>query len=315
MTSAKSVKCRHFGGSYNCTGYEETKNGSFVIFILKIFLIKTIIFNAKHNTMTESKNNGNNKTKNKIIKTFLHTAYDLLIFLCANSSNPLASHINRIIQTVYKAPSAQKCLSPSQTNKNTGINGHKTSPNNKIHANLSEPKPNKILKSTEPKTQHSKSEFTKQELHKWLNNTYQPTHFLTVQLPENWKSNNANNAKSHLRMIMKIFEKNLLGHHWNKKHLPFIAFSELGDSEEWHYHILLNQKQFTEDELQTAISKTVRKLQLSDYCLQLNQIEDHLENTENYCLKELKIYFYGHFDSDRIILSAELFQLPYKPVQ
>lgn len=265
--------------------------------------------------MTESYNNETTKTKNNILKTFLQTAYDLLILLCVNSSNPLTSHINRIIQTVYKTPSARKCLSPSRTNKNTAINEHKTSLNNKISTNLSKPKPNKILKSTEQKTQHSKSEFTKQELHKWLNHTYQPTHFLTVQLPENWKSNNANNAKSHLRMIMKIFEKNLLGHHWNRKHLPFIAFAELGESEEWHYHILLNQKQFAEDDLQTAISQTVKKLKLSDYCLQLDQIDNHLESAENYCLKELKVYFYGHFDSDRIILSAELFQLPYKLIQ
>lgn len=85
--------------------------------------------------------------------------------------------------------------------------------------------------------------------------------------------------------------------------------------QKWHYHILLNQKQFTEDDLQTAISQTVKKLKLSDYCLQLDQIENHLENAENYCIKELKVYFHGHFDSDRIILSAELFQLPYNPIQ
>ncbi len=265
--------------------------------------------------MTKSKNNENNKTKNNILKAFLHTAYNLLVFLFANSTNPLTSHINHIVQTVYKASSARRCLSPSQTNKSTSINRYKTSRNNQINVNLSQSKLNKTTNPKEKKTQHSKSEFTKQELHKWLNNTYQPTHFLTVQLPENWKTNNENNTKSHLRMIMKIFEKNLLGQHWNKKHLPFIAFAELGESEEWHYHILFNQKQFAEDDLQTAISQTVKKLKLSDYCLQLNQIEENLENAENYCLKELKVYFYGHFDSDRIILSAELFQLPYKPVQ
>lgn len=155
---------------------------------------------------------------------------------------------------------------------------------------------------------------TKQKLNNWIADTYRPTHFLTIQLPEHLRTSNYDHSKDQLRMYMKIFEKSLFGKHWNKHHLPFIAFAENGAGPEWHFHILLNRGKFTEQELQNAILKTTIKLKLSFYCLELDLIENHLEEVNSYCTKEMKIYWNNKFDSDRMILSADLFNLPYEKV-
>ncbi len=81
----------------------------------------------------------------------------------------------------------------------------------------------------------------KSEKQDWYQETFKPTHYLTIQLPEHQKTKDEFKSLSHLRMIMKVFEKSLLGRHWNKKHLPFIAFAENNTSPEWHYNILFNQ--------------------------------------------------------------------------
>lgn len=148
-------------------------------------------------------------------------------------------------------------------------------------------------------------------MNNWITGIYQPTHFLTIRLPENWSNANEFSSNSRLRMIMKIFERSLLGKHWNKHHLLFIVFTENGTSDNWHYHILLNQGKFAEQELQNAILKTNIKLGLPGYCLKLNLIKKHLDEVEKYCTKEMKVYFDDRFDSDRIILSHDLFYLPY----
>lgn len=53
------------------------------------------------------------------------------------------------------------------------------------------------------------------------------------------------------------------------------------------------------------------RLELPGYCLKLDLIEKHLDKVEKYCTKEMKVYFDDRFDSDRIILSHDLFYLPY----
>ena len=151
----------------------------------------------------------------------------------------------------------------------------------------------------------------KDALHNWINDTYKPTHFLTIQLPDNLKTSNLDNAKSHLKNIMKAFEKSLI-HNWNRHHLPFIAFAELGLSQQWHFHILLNQGKFTEEELQNAIIKTNWREKLPSYCLDLKPIENNLSLVDFYCSKEMKVYFNNKFDSDRIIISHDLFGLSYE---
>lgn len=219
---------------------------------------------------------------------------------------------NYISETVNKMPFIRKCLKTVNLSQNTSISKPKSAQNIPIANNPSKPIPNKTIDSKSQKTKYLKTEIIKQALNDWITGIYEPTHFLTVQLPENWKSKSADNSKSHLRMIMKIFEKSLFGKHWNKHHLPFIAFAENGAGTDWHYHILLNQSSFTEENLQDAILKTTIKLKLPFYCLELDTIENHLELVNSYCSKEMKVYWNSEFDSDRMILSHDLFYLPYE---
>ena len=204
--------------------------------------------------------------------------------------------------------------------QNTHMNQPKSFRDKRFSPDLSNPILNKYFNTDSQKmdsfvkslfcyTSRLKADNVRKILNEWIGKEYKPTHLFTIQLPENWKSNNADNSRSHLRMIMKIFEKSLLGKHWNKHHLPFVAFAENGTSDDWHYHILLNQSKFTEQELQNAILKTNIKLGLPGYCLELDLIEKHLDKVEKYCTKEIKIYWNGKFDSDRIIFSECLFGL------
>ena len=166
-------------------------------------------------------------------------------------------------------------------------------------------------------------ERVKREYVDFINMTYKPTHFLTVRLPQHWETENLDYATGRLRLIMKIFERCLIKNHWNKHHLPFIATSETGEGIYWHFHILFNQDKYTNEMLNNAIRKTIKSIKgMSDYCLELRPIEEDdihafmqsLNNTDFYCLKEIKINRYGKFDGDRIILSHDLFNLPYQNI-
>lgn len=152
----------------------------------------------------------------------------------------------------------------------------------------------------------------KEELTKWINNTYKPNYLMTIQLPENLKSNNIDYSTNHLQKIMQCFERNLLKRHWNKKHLPFIAFAENGISKDWHFHLLLNSQDFTDIELDIAVLKTILELDLSTYCIRLDKIEDGIAKVESYTLKEIKIKDFSKFDSSKIITSHNLFDISVK---
>ncbi len=158
----------------------------------------------------------------------------------------------------------------------------------------------------------SKLPTVRQDIQDWILKKYQPTHFLSIRLPKNWASENLSNSLKHLQLIMKIFEKKLLGRHWNNHHIPFIVFAEKGVGLEWHYHILFNHGKFTEQDLQNAILSTTGILKLPTYCLDLKPIENQPDTVIAYCIKEMKIYDNNSFDSDRMILSHDLFSLPYK---
>ncbi|MBR1606021.1 MAG: hypothetical protein IJ660_07965, partial [Alphaproteobacteria bacterium] len=129
----------------------------------------------------------------------------------------------------------------------------------------------------------------KRELHKWIEGVYRPTHFLTVQLPEKHKSKSLDNSITHLRNIMIKFERYLLGRHWNRKHLPFIGFAERGLSQEWHFHLLFNHREVTDQELLNAVFDANIRRDLPGYCLELLPIIDDVIRVEGYVTKELYI--------------------------
>ncbi len=155
----------------------------------------------------------------------------------------------------------------------------------------------------------SNSYYLKSVLNDWIEKRYIPAYFLTVRLPEHWETANYFNAKSHLRMMMKVFERSLFGKRWNKHHLAFIAFAEHGAGLGWHYHILLEESNFSERELQRAINQTNRTLRLPAYCLFLEPIINQVDIVKFYSKKEIKVNLNGHFDSDRFIFLHDLFHL------
>jgi len=163
---------------------------------------------------------------------------------------------------VYKLLFIYRWLMSAISIQNIFINKSKSTHNKQIATDISKPIPNPTTESCGQKTRYLQSDDIKSILNNWITGIYQPTHFLTIRLPENWSNTDEFKSNSHLRMIMKIFERSLVGKHWNKHHLPFIVFSENGTSDDWHYHILLNQGKFTEQELQNAILKTNIKLGL-----------------------------------------------------
>ena len=107
---------------------------------------------------------------------------------------------------------------------------------------------------------------------------------------------------------MKAFEKSLMNN-WEHHHLRFIVFAENGISSDWHFHILFNRGRFSEQELQDAIFQAMMRENLPSYCMNLKPIEPKLLNVTYYCMKEIKIYWNGKFDSDHMIFSEDLFNL------
>lgn len=219
--------------------------------------------------------------------------------------------------------STLQCQDTTKHHKNTCTKLSLATPELQNTQNLNKPKPKENTLSRSKKMDSlkntsiydmkgSKSALIKREFNDWMVGVYNPSHFLTIQLPENLKTKNWDISRDYLKQIMIAFEKSLLKRHWNQHHLPFVCFAENGASGEWHYHILLNQGKFTDEELQNAILETIIKQGLPFYTLQLEPIENNNECVHYYCIKEMKVYINGNFDSDRIILSADLFGLPYK---
>ena len=96
----------------------------------------------------------------------------------------------------------------------------------------------------------------KNEIINWLE-TFNHTHFLTIQFHNNIKTDNYDLSKELLRQIMARFEANLIKRNWNKHHLPLIAFAEKGKGVSWHYHILFNSDKYTTHDLKKALDKSL----------------------------------------------------------
>ena len=223
--------------------------------------------------------------------------------------NNVGDFINCMHGIVYTS-FISKCSSNNpSTNQNTSINKPNLTPGKPIDVKVSKPIPIKTTDSWSQKTRLLKKH--KQEIIDWIF-SIQPTHLITVQLPEHIKTHDAYKSREHLRRIMASFENKLLGRHWNKKHLFFIAISELGMSDQWHYHILFNQGNFTIEELDAARFLTLSAQRLPNYSFDLRSLEEHPYYATVYCNKEIHIKDFGKFDSSRIIPSNDLFDIPYK---
>ena len=241
------------------------------------------------------------------------------IFTFGSAGKADVNFINYMNGIVYAGSSIRKCSNPANLSQNTSIKNQKSARGKQIDTKVIKPISNETTESCGQKTDSfvkslfgCKNSLSAGEIRKilneWIGREYQPTHFLTLQLPENKKSADLMTSIRHLKNIMKAFEKSLMNN-WNRHHLRFIAFAENGTSDDWHYHILFNQSKFTEQELQNAILKATIRENLPFYCLKLDKIDENILTVDSYCTKEIKIYWNGKFDSDRIIFSECLFGL------
>lgn len=169
------------------------------------------------------------------------------------------------------------------------------------------------LNQSIPKTKEFKEDFkivwVRKALFDWLETTYHPTVFMTIQLPDHLKTEKTDQSKEYLRRVMSYFERQLLGREWINYHLPFVCFMEQGVSGLWHYHILFNQGKFRPWHLWLALDNTLKRFGWPDYCMHLDIMNADKRRVISYCLKEVKVNINGHFDSDRLIFSDELFKL------
>lgn len=141
--------------------------------------------------------------------------------------------------------------------------------------------------------------------------SFNHTHFLTIQFPNNMKTEDSAVSQDYLRKLMAKFESFLIGRHWNKKHLPFITFAEKGKGLSWHYHLLINSGKYTTNQLQTALDKASHQLNLPTELICLEEITNS-ERLCTYCLKEVSFYQNNKIDTNRIISSSMLFCLENK---
>lgn len=97
----------------------------------------------------------------------------------------------------------------------------------------------------------------------WTKDRYKPTHFISIQLPTNYRSQDEITSLNHFKRIMKNWERQLCGSHWIHHYIPFITFAEnhkgLGC---WHYHILFNQGQYSDSDIINAAIKTCKSQRL-----------------------------------------------------
>lgn len=147
---------------------------------------------------------------------------------------------------------------------------------------------------------------TKQDISKWIFKQY-PSHFLSIQFPMNYRSEKYDVSLDLLRRMMSRFEYHLLkSRYWNKKHIPFIAIAEKGHSINWHFHILIDLKQYDWDYINEVIEKTTSDLKMSN---EIIHIRDFTKIGETYSTKEIYINN-QKVQTDRIIPSNVLFNIP-----
>lgn len=139
---------------------------------------------------------------------------------------------------------------------------------------------------------------------------YNPKYFLTVQLPRNWRQCNLCAAHNGLKLVMKHFQRQLLGPRWNKKTLPFFSIAERNtDGSGWHFHILIYDCRFNIRALQTALNKTVKTMKLTQETFDLKRIRKTPHRAYLYCVKTIRADSKGHYDSGVITTAEALFNI------
>lgn len=141
---------------------------------------------------------------------------------------------------------------------------------------------------------------------------YHPSHFLTVQLPLNWRNGGLEKYNAKLKAVIKRFQKCLRPNHWNKHALPMICIAEKNSWFGWHFHILIYDCKYTTEQLQGALDKTEYDLCLTHQTFELEPITFTPEHLFFYCVKQIKT---EHDIKGRISTTTTIFNIPEKKQQ
>lgn len=141
---------------------------------------------------------------------------------------------------------------------------------------------------------------------------YHPSHFLTVQLPLNWRNGGLEKYNAKLKAVIKRFQKCLRPNHWNKNPLPMICIAEKNTWVGYHFHILIYNCKYTTEQLQGALDRTEYDLRLTHQTFELEPITFTPEHLYFYCVKQIKT---EHDIKGRISTTATIFNIPEKKQQ
>ena len=150
------------------------------------------------------------------------------------------------------------------------------------------------------------TKYAQKSLNDWLSNKIF-THMLTIKLPLWAITPDLQDANNVLYKIVKHFEKSLVGRAWHKHPVHFVGFAELGKHKVWHWQLLLWAQEYTDEQLYTAVKKTVKSMKLTAKRLYLSPITHTPDYLKAYCVKELVVDKYGHLNTERFICSDLLF--------
>ena len=164
----------------------------------------------------------------------------------------------------------------------------------------------------------------KETIMNWVKDRYKPTHFISIQLPTNYRSYDDTLSLNLFKRIIKNFERQLCGSHWIHHYIPFITFAEnhkgLGC---WHYHILFNQGKYSDSDIINAAIKTCKSQRLGlptingvdekgikrSSVIDIKKIDyaNYVDAIFYYSTKETAIALNSKMNPDRIIPSNVLF--------
>jgi hypothetical protein len=152
---------------------------------------------------------------------------------------------------------------------------------------------------------YAANEIVKDAMSTWLTSKHF-TYFLSVQLPN--PTGYYELSIERLEVLMKRFQKELIGRSWHKKHLPFIGIVERGDDKIYHYHLLIRANDYTYEQLQSAINATCGYMKITAKTFNLQKINRTPEILSTYCTKEMTTENVG----GRVIASDDLFNTKTK---
>lgn len=139
-----------------------------------------------------------------------------------------------------------------------------------------------------------------------------PTHFITIQIPCSMKTELDIIFTQYMYLLMKVFEKALLGRHWNKYVYKFFMIYERGAGKKLHAHILVNLGSESDERIINAGKQMWHafKCQYGTRHKPDIDIEEIIsqDKVADYCLKELwKGSTRNMTNSDNIFTESMLF--------